>query len=96
MVHLSLLFDVQYDQYPLRNQIWKMRAGIQLLFKKLLPFLIDAPAFVLIQNHNLSYRQVRYALFELMSGLTLKFIVTDFMESSKDCYSDVDAGSWIV
>eukprot|EP01038_Epipyxis_sp_PR26KG_P010674 gene10674-14335_t len=51
-------YPYQYDQYPLRNELWKIGAAIRLLLNKLFPFVIDPPAFLMIQNHNLKYQTV--------------------------------------
>jgi 2-polyprenyl-6-methoxyphenol hydroxylase-like FAD-dependent oxidoreductase len=47
----------QYNQAPLRGKLWSIRFLLRLGASRLFPW-IHAPAFALIQNHELSYREI--------------------------------------
>ncbi|MGB6298920.1 MAG: NAD(P)/FAD-dependent oxidoreductase [Rivularia sp. (in: cyanobacteria)] len=48
----------QYNQAPIRKKLWSINFLLRLSLSKVLPFLITPPAFFLIQNHQLSYREI--------------------------------------
>ncbi|NEQ41883.1 MAG: FAD-binding monooxygenase, partial [Okeania sp. SIO3I5] len=51
-------FPWQYNQDILGKRLWSINFFIRLLLSKILPFIFTPPAFMLIQNHKLSYRQI--------------------------------------
>lgn len=48
----------QYNQAPLRSKLWNINFLFRLLLSKLLPFIFSPPAFFLIQNSQLSYKEI--------------------------------------
>ena len=48
----------QYNQAPLRTQLWKINFFLRVLLSRLLPYIFSPPAFLLIQNHRLSYQEI--------------------------------------
>ncbi|QSJ15912.1 FAD-dependent monooxygenase [Nostoc sp. UHCC 0702] len=48
----------QYNQAPLRSKLWNINFLIRLLLSRLLPFIFSPPAFFLIQNSQLSYKEI--------------------------------------
>ena len=48
----------QYNQAPIRKKLWNINFLLRLSLSKILPFLITPPAFFLIQNHQLSYKEI--------------------------------------
>ncbi|RUR78777.1 FAD-dependent oxidoreductase [Chlorogloeopsis fritschii PCC 9212] len=51
-------FPWQYNQDPLRRNLWSVNFFLRLLLSRLLPFIFSSPAFLLIQNQQLSYQQI--------------------------------------
>ncbi|MDM9381226.1 NAD(P)/FAD-dependent oxidoreductase [Chlorogloeopsis sp. ULAP01] len=51
-------FPWQYNQDPLRRNLWSVNFFLRLLLSRLLPFVFSSPAFLLIQNQQLSYQQI--------------------------------------
>ncbi|MGB3190477.1 MAG: NAD(P)/FAD-dependent oxidoreductase [Limnoraphis sp.] len=51
-------FPWQYNQDILRKRLWMINFLIRLLLSRVLPFIFTPPAFILIQNHQLSYREI--------------------------------------
>lgn len=51
-------FPWQYNQDNLGKWLWGINFFARLLLNKLLPFGFSPPAFFLIQNHQLSYREI--------------------------------------
>ena len=48
----------QYNQDIVRKRLWSVNFFIRLVLSKVLPFIFSPPAFILIQNHQLSYREI--------------------------------------
>ncbi|MDJ0715226.1 MAG: NAD(P)/FAD-dependent oxidoreductase [Prochloraceae cyanobacterium] len=48
----------QYNQDPLRNQLWRIKFLVWLIFSRFLPFLFSPPTFFLIQDSQLSYSEI--------------------------------------
>jgi len=51
-------FPWQYNQDILRKRLWMINFLIRFLLSRGLPFIFSPPAFILIQNHQLSYREI--------------------------------------
>jgi len=51
-------YPYQYNQDPIAKKLWSINFTIRLLLSKILPFLIAPPAFLMIQNEQLSYKQI--------------------------------------
>lgn len=51
-------FPWQYNQAPLRTGLWSINFFLRLVLSRLLPYLLSPPAFLLIQNHQLSYQEI--------------------------------------
>lgn len=48
----------QYNQDILGKRLWSINFFIRLLLSRILPFIFSPPAFMLIQNHQLSYGEI--------------------------------------
>ncbi len=48
----------QYNQAPLRSKLWNINFFLRLLLSRVLPFIFSPPAFFLIQNNRLSYKEI--------------------------------------
>ncbi len=48
----------QYNQAPIRKQLWSVNFLVRLTLSKVLPFVFNPPAFFLVQNHQLSYKEI--------------------------------------
>ncbi|MGD1701115.1 FAD-dependent oxidoreductase [Dapis sp. BLCC M229] len=51
-------FPWQYNQDILGKRLWSINFFIRLLLSRILPFIFAPPAFIMIQNHKLSYREI--------------------------------------
>ncbi|MGB5593909.1 MAG: NAD(P)/FAD-dependent oxidoreductase [Crocosphaera sp.] len=51
-------FPWQYNQDPLRRQLWNINFFVRLTLSRILPFIFSPPAFILIQNHHLNYAEI--------------------------------------
>lgn len=51
-------FPWQYNQAPLRKSLWSVNVFLRLVLSKLLPYVFNPPAFILLQNHQLSYQEI--------------------------------------
>ena len=51
-------FPYQYKQSHLKEKLFYLNFGVRLLLSRVLPFLISPPAFLMVQNHKLSYSEV--------------------------------------
>ena len=59
LVHLAqIAFPWQYNQSPFRRWLWNINFFLRLLLSKLLPYVFSPPAFLLIQNYQLSYHEI--------------------------------------
>lgn len=70
----------QYNQAPLRGRLWAIAFVLRLGLSKLLP-IISPPAFVLIQNHELSYQDIwrrEQQTTRTLIGLLSIFLITLF------------------
>lgn len=54
----QVAFPWQYNQAPLRTWLWSINFFLRLLLGRLLPYVFSPPAFFLIQNHQLSYKEI--------------------------------------
>lgn len=54
----QIAFPWQYNQDPLRRWLWSINFFLRLLLSRLLSPLFSPPAFLLIQNHLLSYQEI--------------------------------------
>ena len=66
----------QYNQDILGKRLWSINFFIRLLLSKILPFIFAPPAFMLIQNHQLSYREIwriaqRTTIFIFVLGIII-------------------------
>ena len=66
----------QYNQDILGKRLWRINFFIRLLLSKILPFIFAPPAFMLIQNHQLSYREIwriaqRTTIFIFVLGIVI-------------------------
>lgn len=48
----------QYNQDRLGKRLWSINFFMRLLLSRLLPYIFNPPAFLLIQNHQLSYQAI--------------------------------------
>ena len=55
---MQIGYPWQYNQAPNRKKLWSINFLLRLSLSKLLPFLFSPPAFFLIQNHQLSYKEI--------------------------------------
>ncbi|NJL62514.1 MAG: FAD-dependent monooxygenase [Methylacidiphilales bacterium] len=51
-------FPWQYNQDQIGRFLWSINFFMRLALNRVLPFLYSAPSFFLLQNHQLSYRQI--------------------------------------
>lgn len=51
-------FPWQYNQAPVSRWLWNVNFFVRILLSRLLPFIFTPPAFLLIQNHQLSYQEI--------------------------------------
>lgn len=51
-------FPWQYNQDPIGKLLWSINFFTRLALSKVLPLIYSPPSFFLIQNHQLSYRQI--------------------------------------
>ena len=51
-------FPWQYNQSSIGKFIWSINFFIRFALSKILPFIFSPPAFIMIQNHNLSYEEI--------------------------------------
>ncbi|MEL7035239.1 MAG: NAD(P)/FAD-dependent oxidoreductase [Cyanobacteria bacterium J06592_8] len=51
-------FPWQYNQDIARKRLWIINFLFRLILSRLLPFIFNPAAFILIQNHQLSYREI--------------------------------------
>ncbi|MGB3508234.1 MAG: NAD(P)/FAD-dependent oxidoreductase [Microcoleaceae cyanobacterium] len=51
-------FPWQYNQDIPRKRLWSINFFVRLLLSRILPFIFSPPAFILIQNHQLSYQEI--------------------------------------
>ncbi|BAZ09225.1 hypothetical protein NIES4071_10320 [Calothrix sp. NIES-4071] len=51
-------FPWQYNQAPLSRKLWNVNFFLRLLLNRVLPFIFSPPAFLLIQNYQLSYQEI--------------------------------------
>ncbi|MBO3461432.1 FAD-dependent monooxygenase [Aetokthonos hydrillicola Thurmond2011] len=59
LVHLAqTAYPWQYNQDPLRKNLWSINFFLRLVLSRLLPYVFSPPAFLMIQNHQLSYQQI--------------------------------------
>jgi kynurenine 3-monooxygenase len=59
LVHLAqVAYPWQYNQDSVGKLLWYVNFFLRLLLSRLLPFIFSPPAFLLIQNHQLSYQQI--------------------------------------
>ena len=54
----QIAFPWQYNQAPFRKSLWNINFFFRLLLSRLLPYIFSRPAFLLIQNHELSYEEI--------------------------------------
>lgn len=54
----QIAFPWQYNQDPWRGALWGVNFFLRLVLSRLLPFGFSPPAFFLIQNHRLSYKEI--------------------------------------
>ena len=54
----QIAFPWQYNQDPWRGALWGVNFSVRLVLSRLLPFVFSPPAFFLIQNHQLSYKEI--------------------------------------
>ncbi|MBV9387867.1 MAG: FAD-dependent monooxygenase [Chroococcidiopsidaceae cyanobacterium CP_BM_ER_R8_30] len=54
----QIAFPWQYNQAPLRRLLWNVNFFLRLLLNRLLPYFFSPPAFLLIQNYQLSYQEI--------------------------------------
>ncbi|WP_256386687.1 NAD(P)/FAD-dependent oxidoreductase [Hydrocoleum sp. CS-953] len=71
-------FPWQYNQDILGKRLWSINFFIRLLLNKILPFIFAPPAFMMIQNHKLSYSQIwsmaqRTTVYIYVLGIVLIF-----------------------
>ncbi|MCL2934912.1 MAG: FAD-dependent monooxygenase [Trichodesmium sp. MAG_R03] len=69
-------YSWQYNQGFLGKRLWSINFFIRLLLSRILPFIFAPPAFILIQNHQLSYREIwgiaqRTTIFIFVLGIVL-------------------------
>ncbi|GGA27233.1 hypothetical protein CYANOKiyG1_43400 [Okeania sp. KiyG1] len=69
-------FPWQYNQDIPRKRLWTINFFIRLLLSRILPFIFSPPAFILIQNHQLSYGEIwamaqRTTIYIYVFGLML-------------------------
>ncbi len=55
---VQTVFPYQYNQSPWRMKMWVIRFLLQHTLHKLLPWFINKPAFLLVQNHQLAYSRI--------------------------------------
>ena len=59
LIHLAqTAFPWQYNQDIPRKRLWTINFFVRLLLSRILPFIFSPPAFLLIQNHQLSYQKI--------------------------------------
>jgi kynurenine 3-monooxygenase len=51
-------YPYQYNQAPLRKQLWTINTAIRLGLSKILPGLFSPPSFFMVQDHRISYTEV--------------------------------------
>lgn len=54
----QIAFPWQYNQDRWRGALWSVNFFLRLVLSRLLPFVFSPPAFFLIQNHRLSYKEI--------------------------------------
>ncbi len=54
----QISYPWQYNQAPLRKNLWSLNFFGRLALSRLLPFLFNPHSFLLIQNHQLSYSEI--------------------------------------
>lgn len=70
-------YPYQYNQDPIAKKFWSINFILRLSLSKIIPFLISPPAFFLIQNHQLSYKEILHKVqttsryLYLLGGLSL-------------------------
>ncbi|RQH45935.1 FAD-dependent monooxygenase [Okeania hirsuta] len=69
-------FPWQYNQNIPRKRLWTINFFIRLLLSRILPFIFSPPAFMMIQNHQLSYGEIwamaqRTTIYIYVFGLML-------------------------
>lgn len=69
-------FPWQYNQDILGKRLWSINFLLRLLLSRILPFIFTPPAFMLIQNHQLSYREIwsmaqRTTIYIYLFGIVL-------------------------
>ncbi|NEP87883.1 MAG: FAD-dependent monooxygenase [Okeania sp. SIO2C2] len=69
-------FPWQYNQNIPRKRLWSINFFIRLLLSRILPFIFSPPAFMMIQNHQLSYGEIwamaqRTTIYIYVFGLML-------------------------
>ena len=55
---MQIGYPWQYNQAPIRKKLWSVKILLRLGLSKLLPYIFCPPAFFLVQNHQLSYREI--------------------------------------
>jgi len=54
----QIAFPWQYNQDPWRRGLWNVNFFLRLVLSRLLPLVFSPPAFFLIQNYRLSYKEI--------------------------------------
>ena len=54
----QIAFPWQYNQDRWRGALWGVNFFLRLVLSRVLPFVFSPPAFFLIQNHRLSYKEI--------------------------------------
>ena len=54
----QIAFPWQYNQDPWRRALWNVNFFLRLVLSRLLPLVFSPPAFFLIQNYRLSYKEI--------------------------------------
>ena len=76
----------QYNQAPISKKFWTINFLLRLTLSKILPFLFSPPAFFLVQNHQLSYKEIltkvertTRVLYVIIVMLLLTFMTFEFI-----------------
>ncbi|MBE9054330.1 FAD-dependent monooxygenase [Nostocales cyanobacterium LEGE 11386] len=54
----QIAYPWQYNQDRLGKRLWNINFFLRFLLSRLLPYIFNPPAFLLIQNHQLSYQDI--------------------------------------
>jgi hypothetical protein len=51
--------SLQYNQAPLKGKLYMVNFALRLLLNKLFPKAISPPAFFMVQDHTIPYKEVQ-------------------------------------